>query len=196
MSESLEQELKFRLDGPGAFRQALECLGPVEAVVQQVNHYFGAPGGQVSPNWSLRIRQEDERWELTLKSGRRQHQGYFEAVETTCPLTSDQAELMLTLVQWPEEFRALEPVRALTEHFGITQPAYVGALENQRHKCRPRGWGQPELDITSFPDGSVDYELEIETSDPEAARADLTKFHLTLAPQRTTKFRRFLERRG
>lgn len=196
VSESLEQELKFRLDGSNGFRRAVEFLGPVLATVEQVNHYFGAPGGAVSPDWSLRIRHEDQGYELTLKSGRRQQDGYFEASELTCPLSDDEAELLLTLVQWPEDLRQLEPIRKLRAEFGIVQPAYLGSLQNQRHKCQVQPWGQPELDITSFPDGSIDYELEIETGEPQTATAYLQPLAPVLTPQKTTKFRRFLERRG
>jgi uncharacterized protein YjbK len=196
VSESLEQELKFRLEGSSGFRRAVEFLGPVLATVEQVNHYFGAPGGQVSPLWSLRVRQEDQGYELTLKSGRQQRDGYFEASELTCPLSDEQAELLLTLVQWPEELQQLEPVQKLREQFGVAQPAYLGCLQNQRHKCQIHAWGQPELDITSFPDGSVEYELEIETAQPQEAAAYLQPLAAVMTPQKTTKFRRFLERRG
>lgn len=192
---SLEQELKFSLPDRAAFEKALAFLGPAEAVLEQVNHYFSAPGGEVSANWSLRIRQEADCFELTLKSGRKQVEGYFEAREINHELTSEQAREMLASASWaPEWFTRWEPLRLLKEEFGVDQPLYIGSLRNLRHKCRKMDWGQPELDQTSFPDGSIDYELEVETDRPDAVRSALEPLAELLTVETKTKFRRFLER--
>lgn len=203
----LEQELKFALSGPEPWGEALRLLGPAEAVIEQTNHYFAGADGNVSRDWSLRLRREQreggaprpdgplvpaESWEVTLKHGRKVSDGYFEATEINAPVTAEQALAILQHDVWPV---GLEPRAQLESLFGVTRPVYLGPMNNVRYRCPLRDWGRAELDITTFPDGSVDHELEVETDQPDAVRQALLPLGNLLTPSASTKFSRFLSRR-
>ncbi len=184
---SLEQELKFKIAGPAEFERVLLALGPPQAVLEQRNHYFASP----SKDWALRVRDEDGEFELTLKLGRRQSQGYFEALEINCDLNQAQVAELLEAGAWSEELWELPPLQRLRTEFGVGQLALLGSLHNRRHRCDQGGW-VGELDITTFPDGHVDYELEVETSQVELVQQALQPLAELLSEQTQTKFRRFL----
>jgi uncharacterized protein YjbK len=192
MGEHLEQELKFSLVGRDEFERVLARLGPPQAVVDQVNHYFSASAGQVSPDWVLRVRREDELHELTLKLGRSQRQGYFESVEVNCPLDPEQAAHLLTTDLWSPELWDLPPLLRLRQEFELDRLVLLGSVQNLRHRCPQQGW-VAELDITTFPGGRIDYELEVETSQVELVQQALQPLSDLLTVQAKTKFRRFLE---
>jgi len=192
MSEHLEQELKFSLAGAAEFAQALEWLGPAQAVVDQSNHYFSASAGQASPDWVLRVRNEDGQFELTLKLGRSQREGYFESTEVNCSLEPDQVDHLLKRQDWSPELWGLPPLARLRQEFGLDRLVLLGSLRNQRHRCPQQGW-VAEMDITTFPCGRVDYELEVETSQVELVQQALQPLAELLTVQTKTKFRRFLE---
>lgn len=203
MSKSqLEQELKFRIADVRQFQRLLEVLGPVEEVLCQENHYFTASGTESSSGWTLRLRSwgaqggQNLSFEFTLKRGRRFRSGYLEADELTSPLSSEEARGWLEGVLPASSDWVLAPLVALREELGVEALRRLGSTRNLRHRCWARSWGAPELDRTEFPDGSVDYELEIETSAPELARQDLEQLGVLrdLELQHQTKYRRFLQR--
>lgn len=193
MSQSLEQELKFQIAGPVEFDQVLRSLGPPQAVVQQCNHYFSVAAGRASADWALRVRDEDGHFELTLKLGRSQREGYFESIEVNCDLDPASVEQLLTLSEWSPQMWELAPLQRLQQEFGVARLVKLGSLRNQRHRCTQAGW-VAELDITTFPNGQVDYELEVETSQAELVQQALEPLASLLTVQTKTKFRRFLER--
>ena len=193
MSQHLEQELKFSLAGRTEFDQALSLLGPAEAVLEQTNHYFSGLEGQVSPDWVLRLRNENGEFELTLKLGRSQREGYFESLEINCLLSQVQAEEILSGPKWSRALWALSPLQRLRQEFGLEQLVMLGSLRNVRHRCPQQGW-VAELDISRFPGGQIDYELEVETDQVERVQRALEPLRALLTVQTKTKFRRFLER--
>ncbi|MFN8609329.1 MAG: CYTH domain-containing protein [Vulcanimicrobiota bacterium] len=194
MSQHLEQELKFQIAGPVEFEKLLQFLGPPEKLLNQCNYYFSDRSDRVSPDWSLRVRQENELYELTFKLGRRQSEGYFQSTEVECPVDKEQADELLYQPVWSETLWELPPLQRLRQEFGVERLFLLGSLRNQRHRCpQSRGW-VAELDITQFPNGQTDYELEVETSDVEGVKQALEPVREFLTPQTKTKFRRFLER--
>jgi uncharacterized protein YjbK len=190
----VEQELKFALANRGVFDQLLSALGPPQQSLQQANHYFSTQAEWPDPLWTLRLRQENDQFEVTLKSGRRQLGNFFEAREINHPVSPTEAQQFLSL-QWPEPFWQWPPLQVLRGEFGVQAVVLVGSLRNHRHCCpQPSGW-MAELDETFFPDGSIDYELEVETNQPQRVLAELEPYRELLGSQDKTKYRRFLERR-
>lgn len=189
----LEQELKYRIAGPAEFEKVLRYLGPPTGVLDQCNHYFSDRPDRPSPDWSLRVRQEDELFELTFKLGKKQVQGYFEATEVECPVDEQQVEELLTQPVWSETLWELPPLQRLREEFGVQRLVLLGSLRNRRHVCPQSGGWVAELDITDYPQGRVDYELEVETAEVAAVQQALEPVAHYLSPQSKTKFRRFLE---
>jgi len=194
MSQHLEQELKYQIAGPAEFEQVLRFLGPPQKLLKQCNHYFSDRPDQVSADWSLRVRQQNEDFELTFKLGKKQTEGYFESTEVECPIDAEQVVELLEQPIWSETLWELPPLERLRKEFGIDRLVLLGSLRNQRHYCpQPGGWAA-ELDITHFPNGQTDYELEVETADVATVEAALAPVRELLTPQTKTKFRRFLER--
>lgn len=188
----LEQELKFVLPDRKAWQRALDVLGPAEQVFEQTNYYFS--DGHGSSGWSLRVRLENGYHILTYKSGRSRQEGYFQALEVEHPLEPDQASRLLGGSDWQPALWSLPPLQRLRADRGVERLYCLGFSRNQRHSC-PQGDWVAELDISEFPDGSVDYELEVECSDPAAVRERLQELLGELTVQTATKYRRFLERR-
>ncbi|MBX3166099.1 MAG: CYTH domain-containing protein [Candidatus Eremiobacteraeota bacterium] len=193
MTQHLEQELKYQIAGPAEFEKVLQFLGPAGEVLEQCNHYFSDRPERPSPDWSLRVRQENELYELTFKLGKQQSQGYFQSTEVECPIDSQQVEELLNQPIWSESLWELPPLERLRREFGVERLVLLGSLRNQRHCCpQPAGW-TAELDITWFPGGRTDYELEIETAEVAAVEQALQPIEQYLIRQTKTKFRRFLE---
>ncbi len=193
MSGHLEQELKYQIAGPAEFEKVLEFLGSPTAVLEQCNHYFSDRPERPSPDWSLRVRQENELYVLTFKLGKKQTEGYFESTEIECSVDDQQVEELLGQPVWSESLWELPPLERLRREFEVDRLVLLGSLRNQRRCCpQAAGW-VAELDITQFPQGRTDYELEIETDQVAAVEQALEPIRQYLNPQSKTKFRRFLE---
>lgn len=193
MSQHLEQELKYQIAGPAEFEKVLQFLGPAREVLEQCNHYFSDRPDRPSPDWSLRVRQENELFELTFKLGKKQEAGYFQSTEVECPIDAQQVEELLGQPVWSETLWELPPLERLRQEFGVSRLVLLGSLRNRRHVCpQSAGW-VAELDITDYSRGRVDYELEVETAAVAAVEQALQPIGALLSPQTKTKFRRFLE---
>lgn len=191
--QHLEQELKYQIAGPAEFEKVLHFLGPATEVLEQCNHYFSDRPDRPSPDWSLRVRQENELYELTFKLGKKQSEGYFESTEVECPIDSQQVEELLNQPVWSETLWELPPLERLRREFGVTRLVLLGSLRNRRQVCpQAAGW-KAELDTTSYPEGRTDYELEVETAEVAVVQQALEPISALLTPQSKTKFRRFLE---
>lgn len=193
MSQHLEQELKYRIAGQVEFEKVLQFLGPVTEVLEQCNYYFSDRPDRPSPDWSLRVRQANQLYELTFKLGKKQTGGYFQSTEVECPIDAEQVEELLSQPVWSESLWELPPLERLRREFGVGRLVLLGSLRNQRHCCPQKAGWVAEMDITQFPQGRVDYELEIETAEVAAVEAALQPIAGFLRPQTKTKFRRFLE---
>ena len=193
MTQHLEQELKYQIAGPAEFEKVLQHLGPSVEVLEQCNHYFSDRPDRPSPDWSLRVRQENELYELTFKLGKKQSEGYFQSTEVECPIDEQQVEELLQQPVWSETLWELPPLERLRQEFGVNRLVLLGSLRNRRHVCpQSAGW-VAELDVTEYPQGRTDYELEVETAEVAAVQEALLPISSLLTPQSKTKFRRFLE---
>lgn len=189
----VEQELKCAFADRAAWQRALEVLGPAQQVLEQTNHYFSDP--LASSGWSLRLREENGAFRLTYKSGRTARDGYFQALEVEDDIDEASAARFLAGLTSDDPMWALAPLSRLRAERGVRQLQYLGFNRNQRHACPQEGW-VAELDISEFPDGSIDYELEVECANPLSVREQLQLKLGALTVQTKTKYRRFLERRG
>ncbi|MEW6279767.1 MAG: CYTH domain-containing protein [Candidatus Eremiobacterota bacterium] len=187
----LERELKFALDRAGYERMA-ECLGTPFEEVEQVNVYLDTASSQIEAmRAALRLRREGGQLLLTYKRGRAQTGAYFEIAEFEVPITPDQWLGLETGSSLPD----LEPLQELHRDVPSLDPLVcLGRVENLRRRYPLPTGDVAELDRTVFPNGRVDYELEVETADPEAVERWLREHAgFPLVAQQTTKYRRFLD---
>ena len=201
----MEQELKYRLKDVEAYDKLAQALGKEASRVLQTNHYFDDQESSVqrAGGSAVRIRheQEDGRelWELTFKVGRHQADGYFQALELNQTLEHSQAESLLRGGAWPDEIWKSAPMAEFERMFGRREMQPLGCSRNLRRRY-PLYGETVELDRTEFPDGSVDFEVEIETDKPREATMKIAlvaqRAGVELLHQQSTKFRRFMQRRS
>ena len=194
-----ERELKLALEDPSALDRLLAALPEPSEVVEQTNRYFVDPDGLLQrARLMVRVREERDvstgallRVILTLKERARVVDGYFEAQEHEAPLDPASWDPIrrgeASLLDLDTD--ALAPLRSLP---------LVGVLEgarmtNVRHRVSLDGFCL-EVDRTTFPGDRVEAEVEVETDQPERARALLLGVArdagVELRPQSMGKFTR------
>jgi uncharacterized protein YjbK len=195
-----EEELKFSLAGPEDHRKLVGPggLAGFAARHSQVNIYLDSADLLLARAMTmLRIRSvAGRRPLLTLKSGTEVEAGYFRSreLETEIP-----ADLLPEIRRRPEALLGLDlaPVRELRERFGEPPLVVIGVLINERSDFRAGGLVL-EVDRMTFPDGSEEFEVEVETTDPRQARswveAEFRRLGVSATPSRRTKFERLLSR--
>lgn len=195
----MERELKFRLAGEADWRRLEAVLGPPSARLEQVNTYLDTPGREVAAGRAmLRLRSEDGRKAMTYKRGVRVEGGYFEARETESALGEEEwSRLGAGDLAGLEDLPPLKALRA----DGVSGPlASCGEVRNLRQRFPLPTGDHLELDRTEFPNGRTDFEIEVETLQPEAVRALVEELAaragVPLAIQEQTKYERFLEAAG
>ena len=171
-----EQELKLGLVNAAHLDRLLAVLPAPEKVVEQTNHYFVDPGGRTTTaGVMVRVREARDGAgvlrgvKLTLKRRTSIQHGVFlseEIEESVDPaIWRSIAAGEVDLADAP-----LQPITTLCAELSIVSLRPHGAMVNTRH-CVHQGTFLLEVDRTTFPDGSVDAEVEVETDDPEGARA-------------------------
>jgi uncharacterized protein YjbK len=191
---AIERELKYQLD-EARYERLKTALGRQQKAKQQTNLYLDTPGRELCGAFgALRLRKEGEKLFLTYKRGKSQKGSFFEINELEVEVTQ-QLWNVLAGGQLPSE--ALEPLDRLRHDFPhVTELVALGEVQNLR-LCFPLPTGDTaELDRTVFPNGSVDYELEVETETPDEVERHLESLGVPLTPQSKTKFRRFLDAVG
>jgi adenylate cyclase class IV len=198
----MERELKMALDGPTDLATILSRLPAPTDTVEQHNHYFVDPHSLLSTlGMMVRVREErspeapaPRQVILTLKRRVSVSDGVFVAHEM---------ESCLPPEDW-EEVRAgardllslssdgLQTIRDL----GVSQLQLRGTMVNLRRKISLGGFIL-EVDQTTFPNGVIESEIEVETERPEEARAMLEDVArtagITLRLQTRGKYGRLLE---
>ena len=201
----MEKELKFALPDKSAYDKILAAL-PAETPHFQRNYYFDSVDGclDATGRSALRIRAEGPsldtlEWEVTLKLGVSREGAYFQAHEWNAPLDRVVGQNLLAGGEWPAEIWLLEPLRYFETSFGRRAFQALGNVENLRIRCQLFGEQVAEVDMTTFPDGHIDYEVEVETELPDEVSAYLhelaARVGVTLTAQEKTKYSRFLSRR-
>ncbi len=203
----IEVEIKLGLRRAGDLPRLLEALPSPRHVLVQANHYFDTARGALSAaRIMLRVREERIQGATTgtavaaaKRRKRRQSRARFEAEEIEHELspevwqavakgTTNLAELDNPVVNW---------VRA--EVAPVDTLMVLGVVHNVRTVIPYEGFTL-EVDRTTFQDGTVDVEVEVETLDVDGARAVVqrvaTGAGVPLFEQTKGKHRRFRDRLG
>jgi uncharacterized protein YjbK len=191
MDRHLEVELKWALtvESHAALGQRLAGLLGVPARLAQENRFFDTADRRLrAAAMNIRIRRENATVILTCKRrAGHQHPGLSSHDEW-------EAELPAGTIMPPVEMLPA-PVRAAVAGAPLE---CLGGFANLRLAWTVSEAGRHELlclDATSFTN-RIDYELEIETDQPEASHAHwaqrLAVWGIPWQPQAKTKFARFL----
>jgi len=185
----LETELKYRLTNEEEMTRLEAVLGePIERLAQ-ANRYWlpAAPAGV-----ALRVREVGGASEATVKrAGPAPVDGLFVHEEETERLDAGAAVALLT------GERPLEDLPLVTKT-GLQGPfRYVGLLLTRRNVYRIAGL-PVETDRVTCPDGTKEFEVEVEAIDADALRGQLLALAalagVSLRPSKNTKLGRFLAR--
>jgi uncharacterized protein YjbK len=192
MKAEREVELKFKIASREDFLDLRDSprWGSRGSEERQVNHYFDTVDLLlVKSGAMLRIREEGD-CTLTLKCGREVSPGLFDSREIESPVG---LKILKAAVEEPRSLLelALDPIRELEARFGLPPLVFVGALVNERVRREHCGF-HLDVDRLVFPDRSEEYELEIETHEPDRVMEWVSQLGLWLEPQRLTKLERLL----
>jgi uncharacterized protein YjbK len=192
-----EIELKYVLEGEGAYQRLCEFLAPPVAEFDQVNHYFHTADLAVpGPGGMIRVRVERGKTLFAVKLGGRLSGGVLSASEFEIELPKgDEFYRSSPQALWEAGNPGME---LLERECGAKVPLlWAGRLINHRAVFRWEHGCRLEADASLFPDGYKDYEVELETASPEEHRASLVRLLESLGipvrPQTKTKYQRFLE---
>ena len=173
----LEVELKLLLSDVEALERIERVLVARGAghgsPLRQVNHIFDTPAASLrSRRISLRVREEEGRFELTAKGPGSVEGDVHRRVELELELEEGEARTLLAgqgdaLANLEQRFgREHDLLRGAREALAGERPVEVGQFENERRKLGPLELEGSalffELDRTRLPGGCVDHELELE----------------------------------
>lgn len=196
MADREETELKYRLSGERSYRRLCAFLGAPAEEWEQINHYYQSEDGTIpGKEGVIRIRVEKGSVLLTVKRAGSLHGGLARSVEVEAPwqgkadaIPPDGAAL------WRAGHSGLRALAA--EHGGPFHLVHVGRMVNRRKTYRLPGGLLLEVDESRYPDGARDFEVELETADPEQDRPKLLELlrraEVRFSPQTETKYQRFL----
>lgn len=202
MRDHLERELKWALTA-AEYGRLLELLtsahGAPHLLVQENRFYDSADRRLRAIRMNIRIRRENQHFILTCKhksattqaaDGLSSHHEWEDALPASLVAGMAQPD-----AAWSEALPLPEPVRAALAGQSLQA---LGGFHNQRQEWQVTRDGVDEvlcLDCTSFGE-RLDYELEIETSDPVASatywRERFGQWRLPVVVQSLTKFARYL----
>lgn len=199
MSVRREIELKLRLEGRAQYERLCREMGDPTDAWEQVNHYFGSADGKIpGEEGVIRIRVERGRAVFTVKLGALKN-GLANAQEYEEPWPGPPEEIPPASSSiWATGHAG---IGVLEERFGGRFPLVcLGSMVNRRRLCRSAEGLCMEVDASLYPDGHEDYEVEVETEDPERDRELLERLlhdlGIRFVPQTATKYQRFLLHMG
>lgn len=194
----MERELKLKLPDRATYERLAEALGHELSREEQTNYYLDTVAGDIARSGRsvMRVRDRVTHFTTTFKWGQHSKDGYYEAEEVQVEIPRELAE-QLRHGELSDQARTLAPIRRLLEVFGPQERLVPqGSMHNVRRVFELSGNDLAELDETTYTDGSVDHELEVETMEPGRVRSVLELLGFgDLEPQDKTKYARFLERR-
>ena len=188
-----EIEFKFAVADKQAFRQLLEYLDLSTSIldhgVRQINHFFDSETFCLrAHHHAIRLRQEAQRYALTLKaeqqasptavlSDRAEHeveipeatalallQGITSPRQVIRQHFSDRSSTVLPLIQAACADQALVHIGEFTNERIYLPPVSIAVGKNAETVVF-------EFDTSTFPNGNVDHEIEIEISEDQDASA-------------------------
>lgn len=194
--DHVEIEIKLALLDADSWERARVALGEPTRIIEQTNHYYDTEDAALeAQRGMLRVREGAGAPVATLKLGARLQDGVLAAREVEAPLEAGDWEQVARGERGLESVE-VSPVRVALAHLPPgAQLQLVGTMRNRR-SVHELGGLLVELDRTELPDGTVDHEVELETAEPEAARARLVAVldgcEARWAEQPATKVQRFL----
>lgn len=200
MADPEEIELKYRLEGERAYRRLCAFLGPPAEEWEQVNHYYESEDGTIpGKEGVIRIRAERGRVFFTVKRSGSLVGGLARSVEVEVPWEGTGSVFppdACTL--WDAGHKGLEALAA--ERGGPFRLVHVGGMVNRRKTYRLREGLLLEVDASRYPDGTRDFEVELESEAPERDRPKLVEIlrqaGVRFSVQTETKYQRFLRHLG
>ncbi|RKX24952.1 MAG: hypothetical protein DRP47_10600 [Candidatus Zixiibacteriota bacterium] len=205
-SHFLHREIEVKLN-LGSFLNYLKLtgyLGQVDYQLSQVNCFFDTEDRLLSSKgWALRVRTEEQNGLVTLKSEVSSDTRVAIRNELEAPAPYDIAT---EIIQLKRDIFDLDipPITYIKEQFGEIKLARLVRFENKRQRISFRLGNNSydfDIDTTTFSDGSIDYELEVELSSEDlvdAANNDLRKLFTSLTipfeNQTESKLARALDR--
>ncbi len=195
-----EIELKYRLQSRLDYEKLCQGLGVPDEEVEQENHYFQSEDGEMpGEKGVIRIRLEKGTAVFTVKLGGMLVGGISRSQEYEEPWEGGLEELPPSgTVFWERGHAGMD---AMEQAFGRRPPlVWAGRMVNRRKLYRLPGGMNLEVDESRYPDGQSDYEVELETAEPERERerlqALMDRFDICYVPQVKTKYERFLDHAG
>lgn len=175
-SGPVETELKLVLDDRAALEAVLAEVGPERDALEQHNVYFDDPDGAWKrAGFAVRLRAEGEDHRLTVKTKGREDGDFVARGEWEEPVAADDVR------RWTDDGAAL--VRAVADLLGRhgaslpdalagTTLAVSGSMHNRRRRAALPGFDAlvVEADETTYPNGDVRFEIELEVPDASTAR--------------------------
>lgn len=201
VNEPRERELKYRLRGVEDWQKLVEGngLGHSRPARFQESDYFDTRDlSMLRVGAMLRIRR-DGGLRLAFKQSRPETRssGFFDS----CEYEADVPERVLDEALRNPCFlltTGLSPVEEVLRRFGRLHLVHLGRLFNERRPVVGRH--VVEIDRMTFPDGREGFEVEIETDDPNDARAWIESHFraraITADPWPRTKLESFLDSLG
>jgi len=194
-----ELELKYKLPDRDAYEKLRAALGRPQEEFEQVNYYFQSPDGSIPGDRGvIRIRAEKGRLIFTVKLGSMVEEGLTDAREFEEPWKGTHESLPPA----PEDFwqSGYRGMRELERSFGRRCPLeWAGSMTNFRSVYSTADGLRLEVDASRYPDGSQDFEVELETGNPGRDRIRLltllTQLGVSCSTQTATKYQRFLAHR-
>ncbi len=182
----LEIEIKLKLDSFMDYLKLVGFLGQIESEDHHINGFFDSEDRHLRKGgWALRVRAENHRGVVTVKSIPRQAglAVVRQEIEAEIPrsVAMEVLELHTDVLDLP-----VMPVQFIKGEFPGVHLARLIQFNNTRQKKLFRIGDHNyllEIDKTEYSDGSSDYELEIELNDTgrvEVVEAHLRKLFQTL----------------
>jgi uncharacterized protein YjbK len=201
---SHEIEIKLNLGSFTNYLKLMGFLGRTEKEERHLNAFFDTEDRQLSmAGWALRVRAENHRGLITIKSIAKESGSAFIRQEVEAEISRSVALDILAL-QADVMDQPVLPVEYLIEKVGRLDVMILVKFENLRQKkfFRIADFNYLlEIDKIEFGDGSVDYELEVELPDIsrlETVDDNLRRIFSSLAipyeVQTESKFARALKR--
>ncbi|MHC4778806.1 MAG: CYTH domain-containing protein [Planctomycetota bacterium] len=197
-----ETELKFILMDREDYERILKILAPPRAVKDQTNHYYlGDPAGILDRGEAmLRLRTVSHGPAVLAFKDRLVKDGaLFKCREIEAPLQDETAARLLAGEIDPLTLDS-PPAAEARAVLGEGTIRIGGVSRTRRSEFVLDSDEVLQVDMSTFPGGREDWEIELETHDPVSAqrrlRGLLGRSSIVLRPQTRTKVRRFLDALG
>lgn len=201
-----EIEIKLDLGSFTNYLKLLGFLGQIEREEQHYNAFFDTADRALGKKgWSLRVRVESDCGRITLKGAKSRQEGASVRDEIESEISRTLANEIINAKADVMELEH-EPIVRARNIIGKKAVETVVQFENVRKKKAMRLEDYEyifEVDMTEFPDGSVDYELELEL--PDVSRIEwvsqrleriMSSLDIPFEHQPESKFARALKRSG